>query len=147
MKSFCVAALLVLSILDVCAQEAGDIATITLTRQTRAYFEEVVISRDSVHSVTENHRLPEHSKHYSAAIDSEDWANLVTSIGNVSLKDIDGLQSPTMDRARDAAVHSTIDIAFKDGESVSHSFDDENPHPDLKPLLDAIDKFRLPDAR
>jgi hypothetical protein len=52
-----------------------------------------------------------------------------------------------MDRARDAAVQSTIVISFKGGESVSHSFDDENPHPDLKPLLEAIDEFRVPDAR
>jgi hypothetical protein len=148
MKSFCVAVFLVILMrADVRGQEAGDISTITLTRQTRAYFEEVVISRDSVHSVTENHRLPEQSKRYAAAIEPAEWTELITSIGNVSLEDIDGLQSPTMNRARDAAVHSTIDIGFKGGESVSHSFDDENPHPDLKPLLDAIDKFRLPDAR
>lgn len=146
MKTLCLAVLLM--VLDHArAQQAEDIATITLTRQTRAYFEEVVISRDSVHSMTENHRLPEQSKHYAAAIDSDDWANVVTTLKDVSLKDIDGLQSPTMDRARDAAVHSAIVIAFKGGESVSHSFDDENPHPDMKPLLEAIDRFRLPDAR
>lgn len=147
MKLFCLVLLSGWIALQACGQEAANISTITLTRQTRAYFEEVVISHDSVHSTIENHRLPEQGKHYSASIDQDDWADLMNTLTGVSLEDIDGLQSPTMDRARDAAVSSTIVIGFKDGDSVSHTFDDENPHPDLKSLLEAIDKYRLPDAR
>ena len=130
-----------------CAQQQDDITAITLTKQTRAYLEEVVISRDSVHAMVENHRSPEHSKHSDSSIDQDEWARVVMTLNDVNLAGIDGLQSPTMDRARDAAMQSSIVISFKGGDSVSHSFDDENPHPDLKPLLDAINGFRVPDAR
>jgi hypothetical protein len=130
-----------------CAQKQDDITAITLTKQTRGYVEEVVISRDSVHAMVENHRVPDQSKHLKSSIDQDDWARVVMTLKDVNLTDVDGLQSPTMDRARDAAMQSTIVISFKGGKSVSHSFDDENPHRDLKPLLEAIDGFRLADAR
>jgi hypothetical protein len=130
-----------------CAQKQDDITAITLTKQTRGYVEEVVISRDSVHAMIENHRAPEQSKHFDSSIDQDEWASVVMTLNNVDLPEVDGLQSPSTDRARDAAMQSTIVISFKDGKSVSHSFDDENPHPDLMPLLDAIKGFRLPDAR
>jgi hypothetical protein len=69
----------------------------------------------------------------------------MVAMKDLSLKDIDGLQSPTTNRAHDGATHSSIVITFDDGSSISHSFDDENPHPDLQPLLDAILQFRIPD--
>jgi hypothetical protein len=130
-----------------CAQKQDDITAITFTKQTRGYVEEVVISRDSVHAMVENHRAPDQSKHFKSPIDQDEWAGVIMTLNDVNLTGVDGLQSPTMDRARDAAMQSTIVISFKGGQSVSHSFDDENPHRDLKPLLDAIDTFRLPDAR
>ncbi len=129
-----------------CAQKVDNITSITLTKQTRGYLDEVLITRDSVRGVLENYRAPGDSKHYSAKIDQDDWARLIMTLSDVSLKDIDGLQSPTMDRARDAAIHSSIVISFKDGASVSHTFDDENPHRDLKPLLEAINQFKIPDS-
>ncbi|HEX8041521.1 MAG TPA: hypothetical protein VF490_20375 [Chryseosolibacter sp.] len=130
-----------------CAQKVDDITRITLTKQSRGYFDEVVISRDSVRGSIENHRSPQNSRNYAVKIDEEDWAKVVMTLNDLSLKDIDGLQSPTMERARDAALHSSIVIAFKDGTTVSHSFDDENPHRDLKPLLEAINQLRVPDVR
>lgn len=129
-----------------CAQKVDDITRITLTKQSRGYFDEVVVSRDSVRGVVENHRSPQNSMTYAVKTDPEAWARVIMTLDDVSLKDIDGLQSPTMERARDAALHSSIVIAFKDGTKVSHSFDDENPHRDLKPLLDAINELRVPDA-
>jgi len=126
------------------AQSLQDIASIVFTKQNRGYLDEVVISRDSVHGAVENHKVPEASKHYSAVIDDDDWTKLLIALSEVSLQDIDGLQSPTMNRAHDGAVHSSIVITFENGNSISHSFDDENPHPDLKPLLDAIIEFRIP---
>jgi len=127
-----------------CAQRLEDIASIVFTKQNRSYLDEVVISRDSVHGAIENHKSPEVSRHYSADIDHDDWAKLLFALRDVPIEDIDGLQSPTMNRAHDGAIHSSILITFKDGSSISHSFDDENPHPDLKPLLDAILEFRVP---
>ena len=130
-----------------CGQSLEDITSITFTKQSRGYLDEVVISRDSVQGYVENHREPENAKDYANAVDTDDWAKLMLALKDVPLEDIDGLQSPTMNRAHDGALHSTIAIAFEDGNIITHSFDDENPHPDLKPLLDAILEFRIPTSR
>ena len=129
------------------AQSLQDIKTIAFTKQTRGMVDEVVVSRDSVEGFVENHRMPESSHRYATGIDESQWANLVLSLKDVPLEDIDGLQSPTMNRAHDGAIHSSIIITFEGGDTVTHSFDDENPHPDLKPLLDAILEFRLPTGK
>jgi hypothetical protein len=125
------------------AQELENITSISFSKQTRGYVDEVVISRDSVEGFIENDRVPENSKHYAADVNDDDWTKLILALKDVPLKDIDGLQSPTTNRAHDGAIHSSIVIMFDDGNSISHSFDDENPHPDLQPLLDAIMQFRL----
>lgn len=127
-----------------CGQSLENITRITFTKQTRGMLDEVVISRDSVQGFVENHRVPENSQEYATRIDQDQWARLLMTLKDVSLEDIDGLQSPTMNRAHDGAIHSTIEITFEGGHSISHSFDDETPHPDLQPLLDAILDFRLP---
>jgi len=127
-----------------CAQSLENISTIAFTKQSRGYLDEVVISRDSVHGVVENHREPDNAKQYSADVDQDDWTNLMIALKDVSLEDIDGLQSPTRNRAHDGAIHSSIVITFENGNSITHSFDDENPHPDLQPLLNAIIEFRIP---
>lgn len=127
-----------------CAQSLENISAITFTKQTRGFLDEVVISRDSVQGFVENHRTPESSQHYAAGIDADDWSKVILSLKDVSLEDIDGLQSPTMNRAHDGAIHSSLQITFEDGSTITHSFDDETPHPDLKPLLDAVLQFRVP---
>lgn len=129
------------------AQALEDIITLEFTRQTRGFVDKLVISKDSVQGIVEDNRASEKSKHYASPIDQEDWAGLMITLKDVSLKDVDGLQSPTMNRAHDGAIHSSIVINFKGGVSVSHGFDDENPHRDLQPLLDAILKFRQHDAK
>lgn len=127
-----------------CGQSIEDITEVTLTKQTRGVLDEVVISRDSVQSVVDNHRVPENSHNYATGITQEQWAKLILALSDVPLEDIDGLQSPTTNRAHDGAMHATITITFENGDSISHSFDDENPHPDLQPLLDAILQFNVP---
>ena len=136
--------LIVMASLNARGQSAENITTISFTKQSRGFLDEVVISRDSVHGATENHRMPENARNYASSIGEDEWAKLMIALKDVSLKDVDGLQSPTMNRAHDGALHASIVITFEDGSSVSHSFDDENPHPDLRPLLDAILEFRVP---
>ncbi|HET9485949.1 MAG TPA: hypothetical protein VFO54_00860 [Chryseosolibacter sp.] len=124
-------------------QSHEDITMISFTKQNRGYLDEVVVSRDSVHGVVENHKMPENSRNYSTAIHADDWAKLMIALKDVPLESIDGLQSPTTNRAHDGAAHSSIVITFEGGQSISHSFDDENPHPDLAPLLKALLEFRV----
>ena len=129
------------------AQSLETITSIAFTKQTRGSLDEVVISRDSVQGFVENHRAPESSQQYSTGIDQDQWAKLMLALKDVPLEDIDGLQSPTRNRAHDGAVHSNIEITFEDGKTISHSFDDEDPHPDLKPLLDLILQYRVPTGK
>lgn len=130
---------------NACAQSLETISSISFTKQSRGFIDEVVVSRDSVRGVVENHREPDNSKHYAAEVDQDGWSKLVMALQGVDLSEIDGLQSPTMNRAHDGAIHSSIVITFEDGNSISHSFDDEKPHPDLQPLLNALLQFRIPD--
>lgn len=145
MKIFALLMILTLAVFeDTAGQSLEEITSITFTKQTRGLLDEVVISRDSVEGFVENHRMPENSHRYANGIDQSQWAKLIMTLSDVQLQDIDGLQSPTMNRAHDGAIHSSIVITFKNGNTVTHSFDDENPHPDLKPLLQAILEFRVP---
>ena len=145
MRNVSLVLILALTIGSTCGgQSLETITSISFTKQTRGFIDEVIISRDSVQGYTENLRAPEETKHYAKDVDADDWTKLMIALQNVSLKDVDGLQSPTMNRAHDGAIHSSIVITFEDGNSVTHSFDDENPHPDLQPLLNAIIEFRMP---
>jgi hypothetical protein len=131
---------------DCSGQSLETITSIEFRKQTRGFLDQVVISRDSVRGIVENHRA-EKSDQYASAIDKDGWAKLLMTLKDVSLTEIDGLQSPTRDRAHDGAVHSTLEITFEDGQTISHGFDNENPHADLKPLLDAVLQCRSALAR
>ena len=144
MKILNIVIVLLLAAAETFGQSAENISSITFTKQTRGLLDEVIISRDSVQGFIDNHRVPENSQQYASGIDQDDWSGLMMSLNNVSLQNIDGLQSPTMNRAHDGATQSSIVITFQDGTSVTHTFDDENPHPDLQPLLDAILQFHVP---
>ena len=140
MKLVCL--ILVMMVAKCQGQSLENITSIEFVKQSRGFHDQIVISADSVQGVIENHRAAQKSEQYARDVDQDDWLTLMTALKDVSLKDLDGLQSPTMDRAHDGAIHSSIVINFKDGTSVSHGFDDEKPHPDLQPLLNAILTFK-----
>lgn len=143
MKKIPCICLLLVAVFVAQAQTLEDITAITLTKQSRGFVDEVIISRDSVRAFSENHRSADSAFHYATDVDTDRWAKLILALKDVPLQELDGLQSPTTKRAHDGAIHSSIVITFEDGTSVSHSFDDETPHPDLQPLLDAINEFRI----
>jgi hypothetical protein len=143
MKILNISIVLLLAAAESYSQSAENISSITFTKQTRGLLDEVIISRDSVQGFVDNHRVPENSQQYASVIDQDDWSKLMMALNNVSLENIDGLQSPTMNRAHDGAAQSSIVITFQDGTSITHTFDDEHPHPDLQPLLDAILQFHI----
>jgi hypothetical protein len=140
MKLVCI--LLVMMVSQCKGQSLETITSIEFVKQSRGFHDKIVISADSVRGVVENHRAAEKSEQYARDVDQDDWSSLLAALKDVSLQDLDGLQSPTMDRAHDGAIHSSIVINFEDGTSVSHGFDDEKPHPDLLPLLNAILTFK-----
>lgn len=147
MKHLCLSILFFMAAGPILAQSPDKIVSISFTRQSRGFVDEVRISPDSVRGFVEDHRNPGESKRYAAAVASNQWMSLIRTLDGVSMDEIDGLQSPTMNRAHDGAMHSSIVITFEDGTTVTHSFDNENPHPDLQPLLKAILEFRMPTMR
>jgi hypothetical protein len=114
------------------------ITQIELTKQSRGYQEAIRITTDSVFVIAEDLKGGKPSITYSRPISPDDWTKLVNSIGSLKLKDIASLSSPTMKRASDAAMHSTLKITTDDGNSYAHGYDDENPHEALQELRKTV---------
>jgi hypothetical protein len=120
------------------AQPADAVREIELSKVSRGYEEHIRITADSLHVFTEGRTGNKPSKNFSRKVMAEEWAAFVKTIKALSLKDLPALPSPTMKRAQDAAMHSTITIQTADGRSFAHGYDDEDPHQALKPLLKQI---------
>jgi hypothetical protein len=133
---FCVCILLFYG--AVWAQPAGGIREIELSKVSRGYEEHIRVTADSLHVFIENKMGEKPPKDFSRKMTAEEWKNLAGTLEGHPVKELKDLPSPTMKRAHDAAMHSTITIHTADGASVSHGYDDENPHGSFLPLLKAI---------
>jgi hypothetical protein len=69
-----------------------------------------------------------------------EWDELLKAASQLKLTEVSTLPSPTNRRAFDGARHSTLVISTNDGQSYTHSFDDENPHEHLRNLMDVVKK-------
>jgi hypothetical protein len=105
---------------------------------TRGYKRQVFISNDSVIAVLDGRAG---SKVQKRKIAQEEWTDLMDALEDVSVSDLPNLQSPTSRRAFDGAKQSTITLYSSQGQSWSHTFDDENPNPELIPLMKCISKI------
>jgi hypothetical protein len=116
--------------------QSVNIRKVEFTTLTRGYQKQVFISQDSVVEIVDGRQ--EDNKITKRSLSKSEWDSLVKAIQSVDLKEVPALQSPTSRRAFDGARHSSIRISDADGKQYEHSFDDESPHPNLKPLMDAI---------
>lgn len=132
-----IAGLILLSRFPLWAQTSV-ITQIELTKQSRGYQEAIRIRPDSAFVVAEDLKNSKPAERYSKAISEDEWTALVNALGSVKLKDIESLPSPTMKRASDAAMHSTIKIITNEGSEYAHGYDDENPHEALQPFRKKI---------
>ena len=122
-------------------QSGKSISQIELSKTTRGHQEFIRITPDSVNVYVESHHSTEKPvTKYGRKIEPAEWTELVKITQQLKLEDIPKLPSPTMKRAVDAAMHSTIIIQTSDGKSYEHGYDDEDPHKDLKPLRREIRK-------
>lgn len=139
-KIFCVNTLIVflLSFTTV-AQTNEDIVRIEFNAGTRAYREQVILTPDSVVTIKENFRKDEKPVVASRVVSDAEWRNVLNSF-TVSLAEVSNLKSATNKRAHDGASHGSIIITTKNGQSVSHNFDDEEPHEAFQPLMKQIRK-------
>lgn len=112
-------------------QKKNDIIKIEFSSVTRGHQEFVVITPDSI-KVTGNKQ-----KAMARALEKKEWTAIINAIDKLELSSVSALKSPTMKRAYDGARHSTITLTTQ-SQSYAHTFDDENPHEKLKPLLKII---------
>lgn len=69
---------------------------------------------------------------------SEDWKDLLKSLQEVDMEKLNQLESPSEERARDAAPHAIVSIRKNDTLYKTNSFDHGNAPLPLKPLTEAI---------
>jgi hypothetical protein len=138
MKRLFFTAAFVLFLIATSTAQTPVVTQIELTKQSRGYQEAIRITADSIFVVAEDLKNGKPAIQYSHAIADGDWTKLVSSIGSLKLKDIPSLSSPTMKRASDAAMHSTLTITTNDGNSYAHGYDDENPHESLQQLRKSV---------
>lgn len=119
-------------------QSTSEIREFELSKVTRGYQEHVRITADSLHVFIENRKDEKASRSYSRVITKDEWTTLLSAAKELNLKDLPALPSPGMKRAADAALHATLTVYTKDGQSYSHGYDDEDPHKALQPLRKAI---------
>jgi hypothetical protein len=129
--------LLVITFQAVVAQKAEVISKVAFTSATRGYQKQVFITKDSVKIILDGRAG---NGITSRKLSGGEWNDLLKSLDDMKLARITELESPTSRRAFDGARQSTITI-FSENKSFSHSFDDENPHPELQPLMTCITKI------
>ena len=119
-------------------QPAKTINQIEVTKTSRGYQENVRLTRDSLIVYIENNVAGKAPMKHTRKLDPKEWTSLIQALDGVVLKDIPALPSPTMKRASDAAMHSTITISAEGGKTYAHGYDNEDPHQALKPLLKMV---------
>jgi hypothetical protein len=114
----------------------NDVVRIEFTSLTRGYQKQVFMDHDSVKIIVDGRQ--EENKVVKRAMPEGSWNELMREIKNIDLAKVPGYKSPTNRRAFDGARHSSLKISDADGSEYAHSFDDTNPHADLKSLLNRI---------
>lgn len=118
--------------------QSNEVREIELSKVSRGYEEHIRITPDSLYVFTENRMGEKPVTDFSRKVSEKEWTRLVEIVRIRPVKELRDLPSPTMKRAHDAAMHSTITIHMGDGTSVTHGYDDENPHSAFVPLLKEI---------
>ncbi|HEY5825265.1 MAG TPA: hypothetical protein VIT44_12915 [Cyclobacteriaceae bacterium] len=138
MKTFQIFLPLMLITLAVSAQTAKDIKQIEFSTSTRGSYKQIIFTPKEMMISEENRATSKGEERKNKKLKSAEWKNLRGTLKEVSITSIPDLQSPTMKRSFDGARTSTITITTKDGKTWSHSFDNEEPHEQLRKLMSAI---------
>lgn len=118
--------------------QTDPITQIELSKVSRGYSEHIRITSDSLFFSSEDRKNEGKTGTYGIAIDPQQWEKLLQVASTLKLHELNRYPSPTMKRASDAAMHSTLTIATKAGATYSHGYDDEHPHEAVEPLRAAI---------
>ncbi|UKN01120.1 hypothetical protein K6119_15430 [Paracrocinitomix mangrovi] len=80
--------------------------------------------------------------HFSRATKDGEWDGVLSSLSKVEFDQVGDLTAPSNKRATDAAAHASFIFITKDSTIRSASFDDNNPHEMLIPLMKEINKIQ-----
>jgi hypothetical protein len=117
-------------------QSGKDIIQVEFSTLSRTgHAETVIIRPDSVLTTIEERRSGSLNRK-SRRTEKSEWENLLKTIPE--LKEIQELKSPTNARAFDGANHSEIKIKSEKNDTVTHLFDNEDPHEKLHKLMEVI---------
>lgn len=134
-RSCCIIMYAVILVAAQCKGQS-EVAKIEFTSLTRGYQKQVFIDKDSLTILVDGRQ--EDNKVVKRKITPDVWQSLVDELKNVKVREMDAYKSPSNRRAFDGAKHSTIKVTSSDGVEASHTFDDLDPHADLKQLLKLI---------
>ncbi|HYF67233.1 MAG TPA: hypothetical protein VD884_03815 [Ohtaekwangia sp.] len=121
------------------AQGQSDIAKIIFKTASRGYQGSIIFTSDSIIRREASGTIQPKIKSISNT--SQQWNNMVSLLENLDITNIGSLQSASKNRAVDAAHHSSIIITTAVGNSYQHNFDNEEPHPKLKALMEQISLY------
>lgn len=126
---------LLLGAVAVRCQSVPAVQRIEYISMTRGYEKRVVMTPDSLYHQVQGRGTAVDEK---GLLPKGGWAQLKDAYTGVKPAELPSLPSPTMKRAYDGAMHSSITLYTSDGQAYTHSFDDEDPNDQLKKLMRAI---------
>lgn len=138
MKKVIIAFVLLVSTFAAKAQQHNKLTKVEFTTLSRGYRQYVTIAHDSVSVHTESFQSEGKTPDYKRKLTKKECVSLAKLLDKIALAEVPELKSPTMKRAFDGALHSSIILSTNDAQSWTHTFDDENPHDKLKPLMKVI---------
>lgn len=119
------------------AQNHVGIKSVSFSAIARGYHEEIVITPDSI--TLDKQTLDDKSAHIiKKHLTAGAWQQVVHTLDDVSLDSIPHLTAHSNKRAYDGARHGTLSIVTTDGRTLFHTFDNEQPHEALRPLMQAV---------
>jgi hypothetical protein len=118
--------------------QAQEVTRVEFNSGTRMYREQLIVTADSVIVVQENFQNDEKPRVVRRAIKGKEWNDIRDALKNIPLREVPSLQAPTNKRTYDAAAHGSLIISTRNNRTVTHAFDNEDPHETLQPLMKTI---------
>ncbi len=134
--------LILSTVMNCSAQDKSEITRIEFNSGTRVQRQQVILTPDSIRIIREDFRVDQTPNVTDRQMSSNEWQNVISSLGDVRLSEIKNLQSPSMRRTFDGAAHGSLIITTRNGDTYTHGFDDEQPHRKLRGLMSEITRIR-----
>lgn len=112
--------------------------TLVYNANSRGFFEEIVVTKDSVTIYNERSK----SQPTIIACNAEDWNTCMTLLETIEVKKLHTLESPTKMRHYDGAAHATFTIKNSKESYQTSTFDHGHPPLEIKAIVDRILLFK-----